>query len=51
MDKPTVITLIDHCRLSLHTREWVPADSARVLHDNRADTREQKPRFRCNNTG
>jgi len=51
MDKHKFIILIDHSFLPLHTREWMPAESARGLHDKRADIRDQNPRFRYNNTG
>ena len=47
MDKHKDIILIDHSCFLLHTLDWMPAESARGLHDKRANIRDQKPRFRC----
>ena len=49
MDKHNVIILTDHSCFSLHTRECLPPDSARDLHDKQADIRDQKQLFRYNN--
>jgi len=51
LDNHKVINLIDYSGFSFHTREWMPAESARGLHDKRTDIRDKRPRFRSNNTG